>query len=41
MDADRSGYLEAPELAGLTIPMGADANNDGLLSWPEYRSRAR
>ena len=41
LDADKSGYLEAPELAAVTLPMGVDANNDGRISWPEYRSGAR
>jgi hypothetical protein len=25
----------------VTLPMGVDANNDGRISWPEYRSGAR
>jgi hypothetical protein len=41
LDADKSGYLEAPELAAVTLPMGVDANNDGRVGWPEYRRGAR
>jgi len=41
LDADKSGYLEAPEMAAVTLPMGVDTNNDGRISWPEYRSGAR
>jgi hypothetical protein len=41
LDANKSGYLEAPELAAVTLPMGLDTNNDGRISWPEYRSGAR
>jgi NADH-quinone oxidoreductase subunit H len=41
LDADKSGYLEAPELAAVTLPMGVDANNDGRIGWPEYRRGAR
>ena len=29
IDADKSGYLEAPELAAVTLPAGIDTNNDG------------
>ena len=38
---DKSGYLEASELAAVALPGGLDANNDGRISWPEYRSGAR
>ena len=41
LDANKSGYLEAPELPAVTLPMGLDTNNDGRISWPEYRSGAR
>jgi NADH-quinone oxidoreductase subunit H len=41
LDPDKSGYLEASELAAVTLPVGLDANNDGRISWPEYRSGAR
>jgi NADH:ubiquinone oxidoreductase subunit H len=38
LDADKSGYLEAPELAAVTLPAGLDKNQDGLVSWQEYRA---
>jgi NADH-quinone oxidoreductase subunit H len=41
MDTDRSGYLEASELAAVTLPAGADTNGDGRISWGEYRDGAR
>jgi NADH-quinone oxidoreductase subunit H len=40
LDADKSGYLEAGELAAVTLLAGVDANGDGLVSYPEYRNRA-
>ena len=41
LDADKSGYLEASELAAVTLPAGADANNDGKISFAEFRGEAR
>jgi hypothetical protein len=41
LDADKSGYLEAGELAAVTLPAGVDANADGKISWSEYRAGAR
>jgi hypothetical protein len=41
LDADRSGYLEPADLVAVTLPAGTDANGDGRISWPEYRSGAR
>jgi NADH-quinone oxidoreductase subunit H len=40
IDTDKSGFLEAPELAAVTLPAGLDRNNDGLISWQEYRAGA-
>jgi len=40
LDADRSGYLEASELAAVTLPAGVDTDNDGKVSLAEYRDRA-
>ena len=41
LDADKSGYLEASELASVTLPAGADLNNDGKISFAEFRGEAR
>ena len=41
LDGDRSGYLEASELAAVTLPAGVDVNNDGKVSFAEYRGEAR
>jgi Ca2+-binding EF-hand superfamily protein len=41
LDADKSGYLEASELAAVTLPAGVDINNDGKVSFAEYRGEAR
>ena len=41
LDADKSGYLEPADLVAVTLPAGTDANGDGRISWPEYRSGAR
>ena len=41
LDADKSGYLEAPELAAVTMLPGVDRNGDGLISWIEYRKGAK
>jgi NADH-quinone oxidoreductase subunit H len=41
LDADKSGYLEAGELAAVTLPAGVDVNNDGKVSFAEYRGEAR
>ena len=40
IDADKSGFLEAPELAAVTLPAGLDTNNDDKISWQEYRAGA-
>jgi NADH-quinone oxidoreductase subunit H len=37
LDTDRSGYLEAAELAAVTLPADIDTNKDGLISYTEYR----
>ena len=37
-DTDKSGYLEAGELAAVTLPAGADADSDGRISFSEYRN---
>jgi NADH-quinone oxidoreductase subunit H len=37
LDADESGYLEAAELAAVTLPADIDTNKDGLISYTEYR----
>jgi NADH-quinone oxidoreductase subunit H len=41
LDADRSGMLESSELAAVTFPVGVDANEDGKISWNEYRTALR
>ena len=41
LDADKSGYLEAAELAAVTLAAGVDVNNDGKVSFAEYRGEAR
>ncbi|HPI50139.1 MAG TPA: NADH-quinone oxidoreductase subunit H, partial [Hyphomonadaceae bacterium] len=41
LDADKSGYLEASELAAVTLPVGVDVNKDGKVSFAEYRGEAR
>ena len=41
IDADKSGYLEAPELISVTLPAGLDRNADGKISWNEYREGAK
>ncbi len=40
IDADKSGYLEAPELIAVTLPAGIDADADGRVSFKEYRAGA-
>ncbi len=40
IDINGSGYLEASELAAVTLPAGMDANGDGLISWKEYKDGA-
>jgi len=37
LDTDKSGALEAPELAAVTLPAGMDRDKDGVISWNEYR----
>src|SRR5690606_41754594 len=41
LDTDGSGYLEAGELAAVTLPAGTDTDGDGRISWKEYRGGAR
>ena len=38
IDTNKSGYLEVPELAAVTLAAGLDKNNDGLISWQEYHA---
>jgi NADH-quinone oxidoreductase subunit H len=40
IDTNGSRYLEASELAAVTLPAGMDANGDGLISWKEYKDGA-
>ena len=37
-DTDKSGYLEASELAAVTLVAGSDADGDGRISFSEYRN---